>query len=324
MLLLSASDLEQLLCMSDVIEAVERGFRAIAEAPSSVPPRSYVNIGTEDSVLLTMPAWAQGLEAAGVKFVTSFAGNRLIGQETVQSLYVLISAETGEALALMDGKYLTAIRTAATSAVATRKMANERVPVVAIFGTGVQARFHLRAMQEVKQIERAIVVGSSVERSRHFARKLAGAVSFAVAPGEPSMALEEARLICTCTTSPRPLFGSIAVRPGTHINAVGAFSPQTRELDGDTIARARVVIDSWDTSGREAGEILIPLSQGKITKSHVLGEMADLVCDRIVPRSSPDDITIFKSSGHPIEDLATAQLAYQKAKEASIGREITL
>lgn len=324
MLLLTGADLERVLEMAEVIEAVEQGFRAIAESPANVPPRSYLQVGQEDSILLTMPAWSQGLGAAGVKVVTSFAGNRLAGQETVQALYVLLSVETGEAIALMDGKYLTAIRTAATSAVATRRMANERVPVMAIFGTGVQARFHVRAMAAVKNIERALVVGSTSDRSRHFARRMAGVVPFPVVSAEPATALQEARLICTCTTSPRPLFGSIAVRPGTHINAIGAFSPTTREIDADTIIRARVIIDSWETSGREAGEILIPLSEGRITPSHVLGELADLVCDRVTPRTSPDDVTVFKSCGHPIEDLATARLASNKALASGVGREIAI
>jgi ornithine cyclodeaminase/alanine dehydrogenase len=328
MLVLSHDDLRTLLNMKDVIEAVESGFLALGCSMALAPERLHLNIPTENGVLLEMPSFMgrghRGGPALGTKIVSVFEGNLARGLDIVQSAYLLLDAETGEPLSLMDGKFITGIRTAATSAVATKFMASPGPKQVAIFGAGVQARFHVAAMVEVAAVDRIIVVSRNEENARELA--LYAASRFAI-PSKTGSAAEAARtsdLICTCTSSGEPIFDGRLIKQGAHINSVGAFTPSTRELDGEAVRRARLIIDDESAAGREAGEILIPLAEGLIGPGHVRGTLAEVVSGKVAGRESVDEITLFKSCGLAIEDLVTARLAYDSAKARNIGAEVSL
>lgn len=326
MLILSENDLRKLLKMGDVIDAIEDGFRALASGDAVAPSRLHLEIPESNGVLLEMPSRAS-LEAKsllGTKVVTVFEKNPARNLETVQAVYLLIDGETGAPLALLEGRFITAIRTAATSALATRLLASDEKKRLAIFGTGVQARFHIEAMLQVAAIESIMIASRSEAKASALSERVKSLYGVPCEMAAPDQAVSSASLICTCTSSPAPLFDGRLIQPGTHINAVGAFTPRTRELDTEAIRRALVFIDAEQAAGREAGEILIPLAEGAIDSSHVRGTLAELLTGKVSGRASPNDITVFKSSGLAVEDLVTAHLAYEKAMAEAVGTSVAL
>ena len=326
MLILSESDLRAVLTMRDVIDTVEQGFRALARGDATAPERLRLNVPTHNAVLLEMPAFAglDGVEALGTKIVSVFEQNAKRGLEIVQAVYLLLDSETGAPLSLMDGRFITAIRTAATSAVATKFMAGSGSKRLAVFGAGVQARFHIEAMIEVAELEQVMIVSRTADKAIALAELVRSVHGLPCQVVSSEKAVATANLICTCTSSPTPLFDGKLLNAGTHINAVGAFTPSTRELDTEVVRRARVIIDAESAAGREAGEILIPLSEGAIDTSHVKGTLAEVVSGTVPGRESPAEITLFKSCGLAIEDLVTAWLAYAKARVGGIGARVEL
>lgn len=329
MLILSESDLRAVLTMRDVIAAVEDGFRALACGNAYVPERLHMNLPAQKGILLEMPAYIGSSDdaahsALGTKTVSVFEGNAERGLGAVQGVYLLLDVQTGVPISLMEGRLITAIRTAATSAVATKFMASPGQKHLAVFGAGIQSRFHIEAMLEVAEIERVLIASRSSEPANALADHVRKShdVSCEVVPAERAAA--SANLICTCTSSREPLFNGSLIGEGTHINAVGAFTHQTRELDTDTVRRARVIIDDATAAGHEAGEILIPISEGAINPSHVKGTLSQVVSGTIAGRESISEITVFKSCGLAIEDLVTARLAYSRAIADGIGTQVDL
>ena len=329
MLILSEADLRNVLTMRDVIDAVESGFLALARGEAAIPERLYLAVPAHNGIVLEMPAYVGSSEkvepdALGTKIVSVFERNAARGLPIVQAVYLLLDSETGESLSLMEGRFITAIRTAATSAVATKFMANPGAKRLAVFGAGVQAEFHIEAMIAVTDVELVMISSRSVEKARALADRVRSDHRISCEVVSPEEAAATASLICTCTTSPSPLFDGRLLAPGTHINAVGAFTPATRELDTETIRRARVIIDAESAAGREAGEILLPLSERAIDEAHVKGTLADVVSGRVAGRESDSEITVFKSCGFAIEDLVTARLAYSRALASGIGVQVQL
>jgi ornithine cyclodeaminase len=335
MLILTEEHLRMLLPMPDVISAVEQGFLAVARGEVTTLERLRVDAPWAGGVMLEMPGalpppadrgsprgFAAG--ALGTKLVTVFPNNSNLGLATVQAFYILLSGSTGVPLALMEGRFITAIRTAATSAVATKFMAGAGAKQLAIIGAGVEGAFHIEAMQEICEVTRVLIASRSLDRAETLASETRTRLGLEAKTATTEEAASSCDLICTCTTSDAPLFDGRTIQPGTHINAVGAFTPGTRELDTEAILRARVVIDAESAAGREAGEILIPLAEGAITRSHIKGELADVVSGKVPGRTSPHEITVFKSCGLAIEDLFTAQAAYENAVKSDIGAKVDL
>jgi ornithine cyclodeaminase/alanine dehydrogenase-like protein (mu-crystallin family) len=327
MLILSENHLRSVLQMKDVISVVEAGFRALAARQARAPERLHMSLPEQSAVVLLMPASIGSAETGngvGAKIVSVFEKNSERGLDIVQGIYILLDGDTGAPLAVMDGKFITAIRTAATSAVATRFMTTAGRKSLAVLGAGVQAEFHIEAMIEVAEIDYIAIASRSQEKAEQLARrtKLRFGIESKVRSAEE--AVSECDLICACTSAAVPLFDGSLIKPGTHINAVGSFTPQTRELDTMTVARSRVIIDEQSAAGREAGEILIPVSEGVITINHIKGTLADVVTGLVDGRTSTDEITLFKSCGLAIEDLVTAQLAYSRASESDAGVDVAM
>lgn len=318
--------------MSDLIEAVEKGFQALAAGVAQAPERLLLRLPDSNGILLEMPAYMLGQQdkqpasesALGTKIVSVFSANSERNLDIVQAVYLLLDGETGAPLALMEGRFLTAIRTAATSALATRLMAAPGTKRLSVFGAGTQAQFHIEAMFEVCDVAEIFIASRTKEKALALAHKIAVERGIPCDVVSHTEAARKANLICACSSATSPLFDGKLINEGTHINAVGAFTPSTREIDTLTIQRARVIIDAPSAAGREAGEILIPLSEGAIRDDHIKGSLADLVTGKVKGREHTDEITLFKSSGHAIEDLVSAKLAYQAAIASGIGTNITL
>ena len=323
MLVLGRKELERLLTPTAVIRAVESAFAQYARGQAQVPVRVGM-AGGEDGLLLLMPS-SLGRTALGTKLVSVYGRNRERGLPTIFATYVLMDPETGRPLALLEGAFLTGIRTGATSALAARYLARPDSGVVACFGAGVQAAFQLRCLASVLRIERVLVVGQSRERAERFCEGMARELRIPVTLVEtPREAVGQADLVTCATTSSVPVFEGKDLRPGTHVDAVGAFRPETREVDTETVARARVVVDSYAGAWEEAGDVLIPIKEGAISRSAVEAELAELVTGAKPGRRGRDEITLFKSVGFALEDAATARLAYDEARAAGLGVEVNL
>lgn len=316
--------LEALLAPDDVIAAVERAFRERAAGRAAVLPRAVLPMGRR-AVFMTMVAALPRLGALGAKLLTVVEGNRDRGLPTIQACYVLLDPETGTPLAMLEAGFLTGIRTGATSAVAARHLARPDSTVAACFGAGVQARFQLRCLSRVLPLAEVRVVGRDPARATDFARQMSRELGIPVrVETSRRAAVTGADLITCATTSARPVFSGRDLAAGAHVDAVGAFRPTSREVDTLTIRKSRVVVDTYEGAWEEAGDLLIPIKAGAITRRHVRAELADVVAGARPGRVSPDEITLFKSVGFAPEDAATARLAYDRATAAGLGTEVTL
>ena len=288
--------------MPAAIDALHAAFGA--ELPEA-PLRSHVE--TVAGGLLLMPAW--GDAGVGVKLVTLTASNPDRGLPFIHALYVLFDAETQEPVATFDGAALTALRTAAVSGLATRLLAREEASRLVVFGAGVQASAHLEAMRAVRPVEQVVLVSRGRERAADLAGR-ATTLGLRARVGAPSD-VADADLICVCTTSETPVVDGAGLPEGVHVNAVGAYLPTMRELDTEAVRRAKVVVDTRDAAFAEAGDLLIPIGEGAIGREHVLADLAEVVRGASV-RTSPDDITVFKSVGVAFEDLVVARAAVDR------------
>lgn len=296
MRIVGAAELRAALSMTAAIDALESAFRD--EDPAGAAPlRSAVD--TPAGTLLVMPA--RGRRGVGVKLVTLTEANPGRGLPFVQASYVLFDPETQSPEAVFDGTALTALRTAAVSGLATRWLARPDAHRLVVLGAGVQACAHVEAMRAVRELTDVAIVSRSPERATALATEVGARVA------DPS-AVRDADLVCACTTSATPVIGGADLAPGTHVNAVGAYLPHTRELDTDAIARARVVVEHREVAFAEAGDLLLPIAEGAIVAAHVVADLHELVVGAVV-RDSDEDVTVFKSVGMAFEDLVVARAA---------------
>jgi len=294
MVILKAEMLTRLLDYPAAVDALEEAWRE----PSQVPARSQVDFGAGKMWL--MPASAGS--AAGVKVVTQFDGNAALGLDRIQGSYLYLDGETGLPLALLDGRVLTAIRTAAVSALATRLLANPGRQTLAVFGTGVQAASHLDAMRACFDVGDVLVCGSTPEKSRDFGARHGCRAATA-------QECCQASLICACSTSRTPLWDGKWLQPGSHINAVGNSRPDACELDAATVQRARIAADTRHGVLEEAGDLLLHGAADRI-----VADLREILVEGKSVRSRLEEITLFKSVGYALGDLALARLAYRRSE----------
>ena len=305
-LIVDAAALEAVLPMPAAIDALERGFRE--QDPGAAPLRSHLE--TPSGTLLTMPASGEG--GVGVKLVSLTPGNPDRGMPFLHAVYVLFDPETQAPEAVIDGAAMTALRTAAVSGLATRHLARPDARRLVIFGAGVQARAHLDSMRAVRPIEEVVIVSRSADRARELvASAIAAGVEARVGTPDDVAAAD---IVCTCTTSPAALFDGGRLSAGAHVNAVGAYTPDTREVDTETVRRARVVVETRDVALAEAGDILIPIAEGAVTPDHVLADLSEVVRDERTVRGSLEDVTFFESVGMAFEDLIVARAVVEGSR----------
>ncbi|MGH2561774.1 MAG: ornithine cyclodeaminase family protein [Thermomicrobiales bacterium] len=327
MLVLSRSDLKQLVSMRDAVELMKVAFRELSAGQAASPLRTAIDVGETGGTTLLMPAYVPAQSALGVKVVSVFSGNRDRGLPTIHALVCLVDAETGVPTAIMDGGYLTALRTGAVSGAATDLLARHDSHVVVVVGAGAQGVTQAVAVATVRPIERIIAVDVTEEQLARYREAMArdwpefaGIVETTTA----AAVVGEADVICTATTSCKPVFDDRDVRLGTHINAVGAFTPKMQELPPGTVARATIVVDSTEAVLAEAGDLIIPLEQGLIDRSRLTRELGMLVAGEVTGRVDDQEITLFKSVGNAVQDVVVARRAAVQASTLGLGTIVDL
>jgi ornithine cyclodeaminase len=289
-----------------LVGALREAFRAGANAPVRA---SYPVTAAGDRLLL-MPAWAG--ESLGVKIVTVFPGNRARGLASVSALYLLMDGTTGHPLALVDGEALTLRRTAAASALAATHLARADSRTLLVVGTGALAPYMAAAHCALRPIDRVLVWGRSVEHARTTTARLVAEGLPAGVCADLAAGLAVADLVTCATTAREPIVRGAHVRPGTHVDLVGAFTPEMRESDDELVKRAEVFVDTFAGALKEAGDLVQPINGGAIAREHVRAELADLVTGRHPGRGSAAAVTLFKSVGTALEDLCAARLVYER------------
>jgi len=320
-LILNHDEVVRLLPMTECISAMEEALSALARGEVHQPLRMVTKPAAARGVMALMPAFQAGNEPIfGLKAICVFPGNARIGKDAHQGGVLLFSGVTGELMAIMNASAITAIRTAAVSAVATRILAREDANELAIIGAGVQARSHLEAIAVVRSIKRARIAARSFESAQAFAREMQAKVAFPLeATSSAEAALHAADLIVAATTSREPVIKREWVSAGAHINAIGTFSPAAREVDTGTMAAASLFVDRRESALNEAGDYLIAAQEGAIGPDHIRAELGEVLVGAHQGRTSREEITLFKSLGLAIEDLAAASLAFRKAQQQDLG-----
>ena len=320
-LILTQTEVEALLPMQECIDVMADALSALSRGEMDQPLRTVLRPEGAHGLMALMPAFRSGTNAIfGLKAICVFPDNPARGKDAHQGSVMLFDGETGELLALMNASAITAIRTAAVSAVATRLLAREDSGDLTIIGAGVQARSHLEAMSCVREIKRARIVSKTFSNAQRLAAEMQPRYSFPIEPIEAAeAALRGADLIVTATTAHDPVLNRRWLAPGTHINAVGTYSRAAREIDTETIVDARLFVDRRESALNEAGDYLIPAAAGAIGPEHIVAEIGELLTGAKHGRQSPDEITLFKSLGLAVEDLAAADYLYRKAKRTAAG-----
>ena len=307
--------------MPECIELMSDALAALARGEVFQPLRTIVRPPDARGLLGLMPAYRHGENGAfGLKAICVFPGNPAIGKDAHQGTVMLFSQETGEPLALMNASQITATRTAAVSAVATRLLARPEAAELGIIGAGVQARTHLLAVGYVRSIKRARVACRNVEHAVQLVREMRDKVSFPIEPVDTNeAAVRDADLIVTATSSHEPVIKREWISPGAHINAIGTHSPQSREIDTDTMAAARIFTDRRESVLNEAGDYLIAANEGAVSPESIIAEIGEVVIKSKRGRISQTEITLFKSLGLAIEDVVCAEYLFRQAKEEDLG-----
>jgi len=319
-----------LLTMDAAIEIAARALAAFSQGGVVQPVRQALAIDPHGGYLGLMPAHiradggAETSEALGAKAVTFYARNAERDLPTHMAVVLLWDPATGALRAIMDGRLITEVRTAAVSAAATRVLSRPEAGVLALLGSGVQARSHFEALRRVRPIREVRVWSRTPSRREAFAQEM-GHRGVTVRPcATAEEAVRGADLIVTATSSSLPVLEGRWLDPGIHINAVGAPRPDWRELDSAAVAKARVFVDSRAGALAEAGDLLLPLQEGVIAGTHILGEIGEVIAGTVPGRTSPEEITLFKSLGMAVEDVATAAFVYAQAVAQGVGREVAL
>ena len=324
---LGASDVARLLPMDECIEVMARALATVAQGKAILPLRPMIRLPDSPNLFALMPAFLGEPKAVGVKVLTVFPVNHGTPIDAHQGAVLLFEADHGRLLAILDATTVTAIRTAAVSAVATRLLARGDADELAILGAGTQGRMHLEAMTVVRPVRRVRVWSRTTEHARALAQLARERFDLsAEVCSTPAHAVERASIICTTTASPTPVLEGSWLQPGAHVNAVGACIPTTRELDTDAVRRARLYVDRRESALAEPGDILVPLREGAITTEHIVAEIGELLLENgpRLGRRADDEITLFKSLGLAVEDLAAAHHVYGKAAASGAGAWIAL
>ncbi|MFI5184055.1 MAG: ornithine cyclodeaminase family protein [Vicinamibacteria bacterium] len=327
-LVLDEAAVHRLLPMADCIDEMAGVLKALSRGDAVQPLRMVLRPEGAAGLMAVMPAYrgsSGGAGTFGLKVVGVFQGNLSKGMDAHQGLVALFSGETGEPLALVNASAVTAIRTAAVSGVATRALARDDAGDLAIVGASVQARTHLAAMASVRSIRRVRIASRRPERARAFAAEMAPSVPF---PLQAAANVEEcvrgADLIVTATSAAAPVLRREWVSPGTHLNVVGASLPEHREVDSATIAAASLFVDRRESTLREAGDYLLAVSEGAIREGHIQAELGEVLLGRHAGRTSREEITLFKSLGLAVEDLAAAAFLHRRAGDTGAGQWVDI
>lgn len=305
--IIDAQSVEEVLTMPACVDVLDRAMRAVSKGEISAPPRLWTTVsGSEHDLFGLMPGSTEALDVYGAKVISLHPGNARKGLPTIQGFIALFDRATGTPAALVEGASVTAIRTAAASGLATRELARSDARSHGIFGTGVQAVTHIDAIAAVRSIDKVVVWGRDIDKARSLAAHQADRTGLDVVATDDPMQAATCDIVSTVTAAREPVLHGDWLLPGTHINLVGAHEPTTREADSTLIANARVYVDLMESALNEAGDVIIPIGEGLIGESHIVGEIGQLLAGGIPGRRSNDEITVYKSLGIVAQDLFAA------------------
>jgi ornithine cyclodeaminase/alanine dehydrogenase-like protein (mu-crystallin family) len=322
---LSGEDVRRALPMAEAVEAMKRAFAALARGEAEMPPRTHLEVPRCQGNVLFMPCYLPGEGRLGVKVVSLFDANPGRGLPRIQAVVVVLDGTDGSPQAVIEGASLTALRTGAASGAATDLLARPDAATAAVFGAGVQGRTQLEALAAVRPIRRAWVFDADPDRAEAFAREMSETLGLVVAAARtPAEALRGADVVCTATTAKTPVFADGDLPPGAHLNAVGAYQPSAHEIPVETVERARVVVDHRASALAEAGDLLIPIQRGRFAAERIHAELGEIVLGLKAGRASDAEVTLFKSVGLAIQDLAAAAAVLDGARRLGLGTEVEL
>jgi alanine dehydrogenase len=325
---LSAADIRRLISMAEAIEIVKGAFIQLSARKAQSPVRTSLKVGKGGEAALIMPAFLEETRALGAKLVTVFPGNPKAGLPATQALVFLVDAETGGPLAVLEGTYLTRLRTGAASGAATQLLSLPEAERLAVFGAGGQALAQALGVLAARRIREVRIFDIIPRRAEDLKEELENQPGLPKATiyraGSPEQAVAGADVIVTATTSRTPVFPGRAVSAGAHINAIGAFTPEMQEVDEETILRSRIFVDSIEACLEEAGDLIIPLHKGLIRREDIQGELGEIASGKKPGRNSRDEITYFKSVGNAVQDISVAQALVRRAAEKGVGAEVGL
>ena len=326
MLVLSKEDIQNCFTMKEAIEADKEALRLYTEGKTQVPLRVNLNLEEQNGQSLFMPAYSGGEEPSlGVKIVSVYPDNYKKGLPNLPATMIVLNPETGVVDAIVDGTYLTQLRTGAVQGAATDMLANKEVEIGALIGTGGQAESQLEAMLTVREFNQVNVYDRDIERAEVFCEsvsKLYPNVTFK-ATKTPKETVADADVITTVTTSKMPTFDVVDVKKGAHVNGVGSYTPVMKEIPAELIKVAdSIIFDTTEGVMAEAGDFIDPIKDGVVTEQAYTGELGQLVLGQVKGRQAEEDITIFKKVGSEVLDSVTAQKIVDKARELGLGKEI--
>jgi len=325
MLILSADDVRRALPMHEAIAAMKRAYAALSGGTAVVPLRTRLSIPNSEALSLFMPAFVSSQEenALAIKVVSLFPGNPPRGLAYIQAAVLVFDPDTGRAIALLEGSSLTAIRTGAAGGAAIDLLARKDSKTVAVFGAGAQGRTQLEAACTARKIETVYIFDRNVDKAQSFADEMKNKAIENIRVAQNSKeAIENADIICTATTSAKPVFNDADLKAGTHISAVGAYTPEMQEVPAETLTRAKIFVDSRSAALEEAGDLIQPIRAGLFDGSHISGELGEVILGRLDGRQSQEEITYFKSVGIAAQDAMAAQVALNNARNMNIGTEV--
>ncbi len=323
--LLSEQDVRTVLSMGDLIGAMEAALVGFSSRQVAQPLRTVIEIGLQKAFFGVMPAFIQDPPALGTKVVTVFSSNTAVGLPTHLATIVLLDSMTGELLSVVDGRFITEARTAAVSALSVKLLARSDASRLAIIGSGVQARSHLEALGLVRDLAEVRVWSPTADNRAAFAREMQPRTSASIMTTNSAHdAIDGADLVVLATASRDPVVRNDWIAPGAHVCAVGACRPDQREMDTALVSRSRLFVDSRTGALAEAGDIVLPIAEGAFGETHIAGELGEVASGAVAGRTSPAEVTVFKSLGMAVEDIAAAHLAYVKAAARGLGRGFVL
>ncbi|MCG6186325.1 ornithine cyclodeaminase family protein [Maribellus maritimus] len=322
--IIKAGEIKQYYSMKQAIDAMERAFSLLSSGDSFVPLRNVFRLPSNDLLMLFKPAYVEDDKQVAIKFLTQRENSCIMGIPVIQGVVFVIDSVTGEILSIMDGEYITALRTGAASGLATRHFASKDAQTLALFGCGAQGKTQVEAVVCERNIKKVLVFDKNSKRAERFINEMEEKLNLEMIFCRDNSVLPEAEIICTATNSTKPLFRREEVKKGAHINAIGSFQPHMQELDPLLIKDAKVYVDQAEPCLKESGDFIKAKAEGIIDDNPIVGEIGDFYLKKIPGRESGDEITLFKSVGVAIQDYAVAADIYKFSLEKDFGLEINL
>lgn len=329
-IVLNEADMRRVFTMKDAVQADKDALKLYSEGRSNIPLRANLDVPEYEGQSLYMYGYAAPAHALGVKIVSVYPKNIEKGLTSVPATMVLVNSETGEVCAIMDGTFLTRIRTGAVSGAATDVLARKDSKIFALFGTGGQAETQLEAVLTVRPVKLVKVFDISKERAQAFAQRMTEQFGERfgvkiVAAATSAEAVEDADIITTVTTSKKAVFDGSLVKKGVHINGVGSYTPEMAEIDEYIITHAdKIYVDTRDGAVSESGDLIQPIRKGMFSASDVTGELGEVISGKVPGRESDDEMTFFETTGSAVLDIVTAQRIYECAAKQGIGSVIEM